>query len=154
MTELWNGIAELVRSEGLELFDLEAPKSEQGGVLRVFIAQPAGAASKAIHHVHCVAVSHKLLDWAELERLVPGNVTIEVSSPGVNRKLTRPEHYQGAQGEHVKLKLRQAIDGEYTWRGRLDEFDGTNVKLSVDGRSEPLVVPTENVSQARVDFQF
>ncbi|MBX7143010.1 MAG: ribosome maturation factor RimP [Oligoflexia bacterium] len=154
MSEVWNGIAELVRSAGLELFDIEVPRPGPGGVLRVYIAQPEGAPDKAIHHTHCVAVTHKLLDWQDLERLVPGNCNIEVSSPGINRKLTRPEHFKGAQGEHVKLKLRQAIDGEYTWRGKLESFDGQTVKLSVEGKAEPLVVPTENVSQARVDFQF
>lgn len=153
---LWDRIEQIVRDEGLELFDLEIP-SGPTGPLRVYISRARGEGESATAGVKlddCAAVSRKIIDLPDIEELLPGDHVIEVSSPGVNRKLSRPEHFRGAVGERVRVKFRRDDGTHATLFGKLT--DATEASLSVeDEQSHSIVaVPIANVKQARVDFLF
>ncbi len=119
-------IAERVTaSSGLELVDVEFRGS--GGkarMLRVFIDKPGG-----VTHADCEAVSRELGTILDVEDAVPGGAyTLEVSSPGLDRKLSRPEDFERFVGGKVKLTTREPVDGNRFLEGRLESFrDGTLV---------------------------
>jgi ribosome maturation factor RimP len=161
---LWKRIAQLVEAEGLELFDLEEPASAHGGAaLRVFLAFPLQAKGeegerRSVGFEECTRVSRVLLDVDEATPFIPEGCLLEVSSPGVNRKLRRPEHFAGAVGERVKLKF-QPGDGipNRTVLGTLKSSDGVRIVLeaaSAEQGEQLIDVALENVREARVDFEF
>lgn len=160
MSTVWDVVEKIVKAEGLELFDLEIPRGPQGGTLRVFISRSSASASEddqsqsGVRHQDCVAVSRQLLDHPEIESLIPGNVLIEVSSPGINRKLTRPEHYLGAKGERIKLNLTEPFQERRVLRGLLLEVAQDELKLDLEDGLGVSAVPRSIVERARVDFDF
>ena len=122
-------IAERVTaSSGLELVDVELRGT--GGksrMLRVFIDKPEG-----VTHADCEAVSRELGTILDVEDAVPGgSYTLEVSSPGLDRKLTKPEHFQRFVGSKVKLTTREPIEGNRFFEGRLESFRDGRLVLAV-----------------------
>lgn len=161
MTALWDIVQDIVQAEGLELFDLEVPRGPQGGTLRVFISraqlqanQDNASTQSGIRHEDCLSVSRKLLDHPEIENLIPGNVLIEVSSPGVNRKLTRPEHYSGACGERVKLNLTEPFLEKRVLRGILLSCTTDFLQMDLEEGLGQQQIPRSLIERARVDFDF
>lgn len=132
--------------------------------MRIFISRPPGDKS-GINVDDCASVSKKLTLDESFAGELPEEWVIEVSSPGINRKLSRPEHFVGAVGERVKLTVssfdRQSGPGEIkgakgrnTLRGLLVSFDGSRLELEDESLKEKVSVLLPNVHEARVDFQF
>ncbi|MFM1847651.1 MAG: hypothetical protein RL417_1125, partial [Pseudomonadota bacterium] len=152
---LWGVIEAIVREAGLELFDLEAPPSGRG-TLRVFIWRPHDENSplKGVGIEDCVRISKRITNLENVDEVLPGDWLIEVSSPGVNRKLSRPEHFAGAVGERIKLTVAAGGRNEVL-KGVLCAFDGSVVEIEVEGENpkDPAVrraVPFGEINQARV----
>lgn len=154
---LWDLLSEMCDAEGVALFDIEVPGIPTGGVLRVYIHVPGDS---GVQHTHCAAVSTKILNHAKVEEILPGSTTLEVSSPGINRKLTRAEHFEGAVGERVKLSYRSPADQKKTTvTGTLSAFDGSQVHITPEATlkkdaAEIIAVPLQSVQEARIDFLF
>lgn len=126
--ELAELIGPTVERLGFELTDLEVKLGGRNGVVRLFIDQPAG-----ITLDDCEKVSLAVSALLDVEDPVPGHYDLEVSSPGVNRKLTKPEHFTRFAGEVVKVEMRFPIDGRKRFRGQLKAADGENIEVEVDG---------------------
>jgi ribosome maturation factor RimP len=121
-------------STGLELVDVEfRGVGGKARMLRVFIDKLGG-----VTHADCEAVSRELGTILDVEDAVPGgSYTLEVSSPGLDRKLTRPEDFERFVGSKVKLTTREPIEGNRFFEGRLDSFrDGTLVLRLSAGKSK------------------
>ena len=127
-TELVNLIEPTVESLGYELSDLELKLGGRDGVVRVFIDKPEG-----VGLADCEIVSRQLSAVLDVEDPLPGHYTLEVSTPGLDRKLTKPEHFQRFVGETVRVKLRYPLDGRRNFRGRLCAADGEKIDVEVDG---------------------
>jgi hypothetical protein len=76
--------------------------------LRVFVTGPNGA---AIGVGECAKLSKRIIDLEDAEELMPGETLLEVSSPGINRRLRRPEHFARAVGERVKITVEHQKEG-------------------------------------------
>ena len=126
--ELAELIGPTVERLGFELTDLEVKLGGRNGVVRLFIDQPAG-----ITLDDCEKVSLAVSALLDVEDPVPGHYDLEVSSPGVNRKLPTPEHFPRFAGEVVKVEMRFPIDGRKRFRGQLKAADGENIEVEVDG---------------------
>ncbi len=120
---------------GYELADLEVRLGGKGGVVRVFIDKPDG-----IGLDDCEKVSLAVSAILDVEDPVPGNYDLEVSSPGLDRKLTKVEHFQRFTGEIVKVSLRFPKDGRRRFRGTLVSADDENIVVEVDGESHSLAL--------------
>ena len=96
-SNLWAKIEGVVEAQGLTLFDIDEPKGSADGVLRVYISDP-NRSGKGVGFEDCTRVCKILLDLDEQESFVPDGCSLEVSSPGVNRRLRWPSHFQGAIG--------------------------------------------------------
>lgn len=99
----------LVESEGFSLFDFEISKSNRG-ITRVFICAPLSDKTKSPTLEGCARISKKILDCELVETIIPGDSTLEVSSPGINRKLTKWDHFLGALNERVSIKYKKNED--------------------------------------------
>lgn len=128
---------------GYELVDLEARLSGRSGVVRVFIDHADG-----VNLSDCEKVSHAVSALLDVEDPIPGHYELEVSSPGLNRKLTKVEHFQRFTGETLKVQMRFPIEGRKRFRGRLLSSDDTNIVVDVDG--EPFTLPLATIDTARL----
>ena len=128
---------------GYELSDLEARLGGGRGVLRVYIDKPDG-----IGLDDCEKVSLAVSALLDVEDPVAGRFDLEVSSPGLDRKLTKSEHFQRFMGEIVKVQMRLPIAGRKRFRGTLVSLDDENIVVNVDGESHTL--PMATIDTARL----
>jgi ribosome maturation factor RimP len=128
---------------GYELTDLEVRLSGNGGLVRLTIDKPDG-----IDLDDCEKVSHAASALLDVEDPVPGNYSLEVSSPGLDRKLTKSEHFQRFAGETLKVTMRFPIEGRRRFRGTLVSSDDENIVVEVDGESHSL--PLSMIDTARL----
>jgi ribosome maturation factor RimP len=128
---------------GYELADLEVRLGSKGGMVRVFIDKPEG-----IDLDDCEKVSLAVSALLDVEDPVPGNYNLEVSSPGLDRKLTKVEHFQRFEGQIVKVQMRFPIEGRRRFRGTLVSSDDENIVVEVDGESHSL--PLKTIDTARL----
>jgi len=128
---------------GYELTDLEVRLSGNAGLVRLTIDKPDG-----INLEDCEEVSHAASALLDVEDPVPGNYNLEVSSPGLDRKLTKKEHFQRFEGETLKVSMRFPIEGRRRFRGTLLSSDDENIVVAVDGESHSL--PLSMIDTARL----
>ena len=77
----------------------------------------------------CAALSHALLDFIETEDPIEGDYEIEVSSPGIDRPLTRPMDFSRWSGHEAKIELTAPIEGRKRFRATLLGLDGQDVRI-------------------------
>jgi ribosome maturation factor RimP len=128
---------------GYELSDLELRIGGRDGVVRVFIDRPEG-----VGLADCEAVSRQLSAVLDAEDPVPGHYVLEVSSPGLDRKLTKPAHFQRFLDRDVRVKVRFPVDGRRNFRGKLTAASDENIEVEVDGQSHSL--PMATIESARL----
>ncbi len=127
---------------GYELIDLEAKIGGKSGVLRLFIDQDEG-----IDLEDCERVSRAVSALLDVEDPLPGQYDLEVSSPGLDRKLTKVEHFQKFTGEEVKVQTRFPIEGRRRYRGTLTSCDDESIEVLVDGQSYRIPHATIDVAR-------
>jgi ribosome maturation factor RimP len=128
---------------GYELSDLEVRLGGRNGVVRVFIDHAGG-----IGLADCEKVSLAVSALLDVEDPLPGQYNLEVSSPGLDRKLTKVEHFQRFTGETVKVQMRFPIAGRKRFRGTLVSSSDENIVVEVDGETHSL--PMATIDTARL----
>jgi len=126
-----------VESLGYELADLELRLGSRDGLLRVFIDRPEGIGLE-----DCEIVNRQVSTLLDEKDPLPGNYVLEVSSPGLDRRLTKLEHYERFMGSDVRVKLRFPIEGRKNFRGALRAADEESVEVEGDGESHSLPIAT------------
>lgn len=158
--ELWNILEGLAEEEGLELFDVVWP-APRGAVLRVFVSK--GKRGEGVDVEECASMSRRILAHPDVEDLLPGKCLLEVSSPGINRKLRLPWHFAGAVGERVKVTFvhtdtrcdtHREPTSKRTVTGVLTACDGKRLEVEEEKSTQKWEIPLAEVSEARVDFLF
>jgi len=118
----WQVIEAAARGLGLELVDLE---QTAGGLLRVYIdlqdAQGVGPGDPAVTVEDCERLSNQLVHELPVEGI--HFERLEISSPGLDRRLSRPGHFLRFSGHEIKLKLRQPLQGRKNFQGRYQVVD-------------------------------
>src|SRR5688572_31983047 len=119
--------------------------SPGGAVLRLYIDVPADDATvdadgepRSVTIEECEAVSREVSAQLDVEDPISGNYTLEVSSPGVDRLLFTPAHFERFLGEQAKVGLKLPQDGRRRLTGRIAAVDGNTITFEVDG--QPFVV--------------
>src|SRR5688500_15091564 len=122
--------ARAARSAGVELVDIEWKIGKQR-FLRVYIDKPAG-----ISHSDCQAVSEQLSVLLDMEDLIPGpGYVLEVSSPGLDRKLAKPEEFERFSGRLARISTSEPVDNQKFFEGRLAGYTDGKVRIDVNGRT-------------------
>ncbi len=132
-------IAERVAaSSGLEVVEVELRGSGKARMLRVFLDKPgldksgpgSGDPLGGVTHGDCVNFSREFGTILDVEDVIPDSYTLEVSSPGLDRKLTKASDFERFTGSRIKVTTRQPLNGNKHFEGRLESFrDG---KLTLD----------------------
>jgi len=135
--ELAELLGPTVERLGYELADLEVRLGGKSGLIRLFVDKPEGIGLE-----DCEKVSRAVSALLDVEDPVPGNYNLEVSSPGLDRKLKKVEHFQRFIGQIVKVKLRFPLEGRRRFRGKLLSVDDENIVVEVDGESYSLALTT------------
>src|SRR5690349_2728535 len=121
-------IAERVaNSSGLEIVELEMRGGGKARMLRIFIDKPGG-----VTHEDCANLSREVGTILDVEDAVPGgSYTLEVSSPGLDRKLSRPADFERFVGKLVKLTTREPVLNNRHFEGRLEAFRDQRLTLDI-----------------------
>ncbi len=138
-------IAERVAvGEGLTLIDVELKGGRSNALLRVYIDKPGG-----VTHADCALVSEQMSAILDVEDPFPGSYVLEVSSPGLDRKLVKPREYQYFAGRRARIVVREPLESQKVFEGRLVGFDEGRVKMGLD--DERIVeLELSNISKARL----
>jgi len=151
-------------SYGLDIFDVQFRREGPGMVLRVQIDRPGSGrtAEESVSVEDCARVSRDLSAVLDVEEVVPTAYTLEVSSPGLDRPLRQAADYGRFAGRRAKLVMREAVDGQMFFKGRLggietdgdhgDRGPGVVVIVSDDGRSHR--VPIGVITRANLEVEF
>jgi ribosome maturation factor RimP len=156
VVEKVRAIAERVATGyGLEIFDVQFRREAPGMVLRVQIDRPgkASTAEDSVSVHDCANVSRDLSAIFDVEEVVPTAYTLEVSSPGLDRPLRRPDDYRRFTGRLAKVVMREKVDGQGFFRGRLAGVEGQHVLIDGDdGRTHR--VPLDVITRANLEVEF
>jgi ribosome maturation factor RimP len=142
-------------SFGLEIFDVQFRREGQGLVLRVQIDRPgpAATAEESVSVDDCARVSRDLGALLDVEDIVADAYTLEVSSPGLDRPLRHADDYRRFAGRRAKLVMREAVDGQKYFKGRLGGVDEDAVLIDAeDGRRHR--VPIGVITRANLEVDF
>ncbi len=148
-------IAERVTaSQGLELVELEFRGGGKARMLRLYIDKPGG-----VTHEDCAQVSREVGAILDVEDAVPGGpYLLEVSSPGLDRKLLKASDYERFAGSRVLLLTREAVEGNRHFEGRLHGLREGCVAVEVEGGkkspSRTVEIELNNVERANLVPEF
>jgi len=140
---------------GLEIFDVQFRREAPGMVLRVQLDRPgpAATAEDSVSVEDCAKVSRDLSAILDIDDIVPIAYTLEVSSPGLDRPLRQPDDYRRFAGRRAKIVMRERVDGQGFFRGRLGGVDGTDVLIDAeDGKTHR--VPIGVITRANLEVEF
>ena len=128
---VWRLAAPLAAQEGMEIIDIEFRREggRAGRVLRLYLDKEGGANVDDISRV-----SRALSDVLDAENAIDTAYTLEVSSPGINRPLKRPEHFARFLGKRIRVRTRDMIEGRRSFLGNLSDVSNDKIVLAQDGR--------------------
>ena len=149
MTELLRRIEEIVAPTVSGMgYELVRVAMSRGGTLQLMI-EPADGRPMDVED--CAALSRALSAVLDVEDPISGSYTLEVSSPGIDRPLTRPKDYVRWAGHVARLETAEPIAGRRRFKGTLLGMAGDDVKLKLDDGSEA-VVPLANITKAKLEL--
>ena len=146
IADVENLAEQLLRFEGMNLVDVEYRREPGGWVLRVFVDKQGGVTLD-----ECAIISSQLGDIldAKMDRDEPYN--LEVSSPGLDRPLTKPKHFIYFEGRQAVIKTNRPVEGKRHFEGELAGFSEGVVKLLVD--KEAVSIPYEAIAKAHLSIE-
>ena len=125
-------VERVAQSSGLEVVDVELHGGGKARMLRIYIDKPTG-----VTHEDCANFSREVSTIFDVEDAVPGgSYMLEVSSPGLDRKLSKPADYQRFTGSLVKLMTRDPVNGNRHFEGRLKAYHEGRLSLELTGRKK------------------
>lgn len=140
---------------GLDIFDVQFRREAGGMVLRVQVDRPgpAATAEECVSVEDCAKVSRDLSAVLDVEDVVPTAYTLEVSSPGLDRPLRHAEDYRRFAGRRAKVVMREAVDGQTFFKGRLGGVSEQDVVIVTDDAREHRV-PLSVITRANLEVEF
>ncbi len=143
-TQLQQMIEPLVTDLGLELIGIEFTTGAGGSLLRVYIDEP----ERGVDIDDCERASREISALLDVNDPVAGRYTLEVSSPGLERPLFTPAHFQQFIGEQVKITVNLPLDGRRRFQGAIAAVDVERVTIEQDGK--PVDIAHANIAKARL----
>jgi ribosome maturation factor RimP len=148
--------ARVAASAGLEIVEVELRGGGKARMLRIFIDKPGG-----VTHEDCANLSLEVGTILDVEDVIPGgSYLLEVSSPGLDRKLSRPADYERFMGSRVRVMTRQPVNGSRHFEGRLESFQQGRLTIEMNasrkkprpgsGAPQKLEIELANVEKANL----
>ncbi len=143
-------------SSGLEVLDLEFLGGGKARMLRVFLDKPAAGNDPlaGVTHQDCANFSREFGTILDVEDVMPGSYTLEVSSPGLDRKLMKAADFQRFTGSRVKLMTRQPVDNNRHFEGRLESFHDGRLTLDLSVASHKSRKKMGDAAGKKIEIEF
>ena len=134
---------------GIEIVEIQLRGAGKSRLLRVYIDKPGG-----VTHGDCELISERFGSLLDQEDAIPGDsYTLEVSSPGVERKLSRPRDFERVIGQKVRIAVRTAIEGQTRFEGTLTGFSDQTLEIEIAPRRS-VQIPLNQVQKANLKFEW
>jgi ribosome maturation factor RimP len=136
-------IKKIVESHGATLYDTETASEFDETIFRVYIIKEGGVLLDL-----CSSISHDLSLFFDVNPPLEGQYRLEVSSPGIERVLSKPKHFANSIGEQVKIRV---VD-EGNIVGILKSYDGNSIVIETEGKEQS--IDMGNIKKARTYFEW
>jgi ribosome maturation factor RimP len=149
-------LAERVASSyGLDIFDVELKREGGQQVLRVIVDRPGPAATpeESVSIDDCARVAEELGTMLDVEDVMPGGYTFEVSSPGLDRPLRSADDYRRFAGRWAKIVTSEPVQRQTAFAGRVKGIEGDDVLFESEGK-KLVKLPLRLISRARLEVEF
>jgi len=133
----------LCASEGLELVFVECHRESSGRIIRLFIDKPGG-----IKLNDCTQISRQLIDILDINLNTNWSYNLEVSSPGYDRPLGKPEDFERFKGNIARIRTSSPVEGQKNFKGIILGFFDEFVKLDVNDKN--VDIPYKLITKARL----
>lgn len=145
---VWQIAEPLVTEYGMEIVDIDYRREGRGSVLRFYLDREAGGVTVG----ELAAMSRRLGDVVEVHDVVPGRYLLEVSSPGVNRRLRQPAHFRRYLGKRVRVRTVERSDGRRSFVGALRAVEVGGIMISAN--EGDVFIAFDNIAQANYEHDF
>ncbi len=144
---VWEITEPLIANAGMELVDIEYRREIRGTVLRFYLDREGGVSLDDL-----TPMSRRLGDLLDVHDAVPGSYTLEVSSPGINRRLRRPDHFRRYLGKRVRVRTTAPMDGRRSFLGPLLAVEASGIVVGLDGEAQ--FIRFDDIAQANYEHDF
>jgi ribosome maturation factor RimP len=143
-------------SSGLEVLDVELLGGGKARMLRVFLDKPAAGNDPlaGVTHEDCANFSREFGTILDVEDVMPGSYTLEVSSPGLDRKLVKSADFARFTGSRVKLMTRQPVNNNRHFEGRLESFQDGRITLDLSVASHKSRKKMGDAAGKKIEIEF
>jgi ribosome maturation factor RimP len=143
-------------SRGLEILDVELLGGGKARMLRVFLDKPAAGNDPlaGVTHEDCANFSREFGTILDVEEAMPGSYTLEVSSPGLDRKLVKAADFIRFTGSRVKLMTRDPVDNNRHFEGRLERFEDGRLTLDLSVASHKSRKKMGDAAGKKIEIDF
>lgn len=140
---------------GLDIFDVELRREGGQQVLRVIVDRPGPAATPedSVSIDDCTRVAEELGTLLDVEDVMPGGYTFEVSSPGLDRPLRTADDYRRFAGRWAKIVTSEPVQRQTAFSGRVKGIDGNDVLFESEGK-KLVRLPLSLIARARLEVEF
>jgi ribosome maturation factor RimP len=140
----WHAVLDTVfEGTPFELVGVETSSGGKRTIVRIFIDKPGG-----INIDEITSLTRAISAILDVQEIIHGGYTLEVSSPGLDRPLFLPRHFQQQVGQKIALKSHVPIGDRQNFRGLLQKADDKGVQMDVDGQE--YIFPYTDIEKARV----
>jgi ribosome maturation factor RimP len=143
-------------SSGLEVVDVEFLGGGKARMLRVFLDKSAAGTDPlaGVTHEDCARFSREFGTILDVEDVMPGSYTLEVSSPGLDRKLVKAADFTRFTGSRLKLTTRQPVNNNRHFEGRLEKFDDGRLMLDLSVASHKSRKKMGEAAGQKIEIEF
>ena len=143
-------------SSGLEVLDVEFLGGGKARMLRVFLDKPAAGNDPlaGVTHEDCANFSREFGTILDVEDAMPGSYTLEVSSPGLDRKLVKAADFTRFTGSRMKLMTRQPVNNNRHFEGRLEKFEDGRLTLDLSVASHKSRKKMGDQAGQKIEIEF
>jgi ribosome maturation factor RimP len=145
---VWQIAEPLVTEYGMEIVDIDYRREARGNVLRFYLGREVGGVTLD----ELTAMSRRLGAAVDVHDVVPGRYLLEVSSPGINRRLRQPGHFRRYLGKRVRVRTIERCEGRREFVGALRAVQEAGIVI--DGGDNGLYIPFDNIAQANYEHDF
>jgi ribosome maturation factor RimP len=135
----------VIEAQGYDLWELEYAPGRGNATLRIYIDTASHA---GITVDDCEKASRAISEVLDATDPIPGNYTLEVSSPGIERPLRTASHFAPYVGEQVSVEMVHLVDERRRFKGRLLAAGESTIEVEVDGRQH--VLPIAGIRRAHL----
>ncbi len=143
-------------SRGLEVVEVEFLGGGKARMLRVFLDKPAAGRDPlaGVTHEDCANFSREFGTILDVEDVMPGSYTLEVSSPGLDRRLIKPSDFTRFAGSRLKLTTRQPVENNRHFEGRLESFKDGRLTLDLSVASHKSRKKMGESAGQKIEIEF